>query len=104
MLRPNRIHQRFEKPDYVMLGDFFDLGDEIHIDLSLLTAFRGGSSWRLPGALEGRRCLKFDLQPDLVFVLEIPNGLHVRTGIAFNHRSSNTSRLTAVVPAVPHST
>jgi hypothetical protein len=85
MLGPNRIHQRFEERDHVMLGDCFDLGDASHVDLRLLADFRGGSSRGLPGALEGRRRLELNLQPDLVLVLEIPNGLHVRTGIAFNH-------------------
>src|SRR6478672_6132880 len=97
MFGPNRIHQRFEKRDHVMLGDFFDLGDASHVDLRLLTEFCSGSSRGLPGTLEGRRRLELDLQPDLVLVLEIPTGLHLRTGIAFDHKSSKTSRLTPVL-------
>ena len=98
MFGPNRIHQRFEERDHVMLGDFFDLGDASHIDLRLLTDFRSGSSRGLPGALESRRGLELDFQPDLVLVLEIPNGLHLRTGIAFDHKRSKTSRLTPGLP------
>ena len=88
MFRPNRVHERFEKRDHIMLGDLFDFGNAGDVDLGLLPDFRRGSSRRLPGPLEGGTGLQLNFQPDLILVLEIPDGLHLGTGIPFNHQRS----------------
>src|SRR5215467_10051519 len=85
MFRTYRIHERLKERDHIVLRDLLNLGDTRHINLGLFADLRRSPTRRLTSTLECRTGLQFDLKPDLVLVLEIPDGFHFWTGIPLDH-------------------
>src|SRR5512143_461284 len=85
VLRPHRVHERFEERDHIMLRDFLDFGNPAHVDFRLLSDLCRGPARSLAGPLERRTGLQLDFEPDLILTLEIPDGFHLRSGIPFDH-------------------
>src|SRR5262245_33030336 len=85
MLGADRLHERFEKGDHVVLGHLFDPGDPFQIDRRLSSNTSRGTAWNLSGAFERRAGGQLDCEPDLVLTLQFPDGFHLGTGIALDH-------------------
>src|SRR6185295_2649745 len=106
MLRADRLGERFEKGDHIVLGHLFDPGDSFHIDRRLLPNTGRGPARNLSGSLECCAGSQFDCKPDLVLTFQFPDGLHLGTGIAVDHLvtpltpyPSPLTRLSVFLPA-----
>src|SRR5689334_5503267 len=85
MLWSNRIHERLKEGDHIVLCDLFDLSDPSDVDFGLVANLRRRPARRLACTLEGRTGLQLDFKPDLVLMLEIPDGFHTGPGIPIDH-------------------
>jgi hypothetical protein len=85
VFRSDRIHKRFEERNDIVLGHLFNFGDSVNVNPGLLSNLGCRATRRLSRLLECGAGLQLDFEPSLILVLQIPDGLHLGTGIAVNH-------------------